>query len=45
LHALVFAPDHGLIAGMLELAARGEIERRDGELHFLDVRAHAHRPG
>jgi len=45
LHALVFAPDHGLIAGMLELAARGEIERRDGELHFLDVQAHAHRPG
>ena len=45
LHALVFAPDDGLIAGMLELEARGEIDRRDGELHFLDVRAHAHRPG
>jgi hypothetical protein len=45
LHALVFAPDHGLIAGMLELAARGEIEPRDGELHFLDVPTHAHRPG
>ncbi|PYP51156.1 MAG: hypothetical protein DMD45_08910 [Gemmatimonadetes bacterium] len=45
LHALVFAPDDGLIAGVLELEARGEIERRDGELHFLDVRAHALRPG
>ena len=45
LHALVFHPQDGLIAGMLELEARGEIERRDGELHFLDVRGHAHRPG
>jgi hypothetical protein len=45
LHALLFAPDHGLIAAMLALEARGEIERRDGELHFLDLRAHAHRPG
>ena len=45
LHALVFTPGDGLIAAMLDLAARGEIERRDGELHFLDVRAHAHRPG
>lgn len=45
LHALVFTPGDGLIATMLDLAARGEIERRDGELHFLDVRAHAHRPG
>jgi hypothetical protein len=45
LHALLFAPGDGLIAAMLELAARGEIERRDGELHFLDLRAHAHRPG
>ena len=45
LHALVFHPTDGLIAGMLELEARGEIERREGELHFLDVRAHAHRPG
>src|SRR5881392_1146230 len=45
LHALVFAPDDGLIAGVLELEARGEIERRDGELHFLDVgQGHAHRP-
>jgi hypothetical protein len=45
LHALVFAPGDGLIAAMLELEARGEIERRGGELHFLDVRAHAHRAG
>jgi hypothetical protein len=45
LHGLVFHPTDGLIAGMLELEARGDIERRDGELHFLDVRAHAHRPG
>ena len=45
LHALLFTPGDGLIAALLDLAARGEIERRDGELHFLDVRAHAHRPG
>jgi len=45
LHALVFAPDEGLIATMLALEARGQLERRDGELRFLDVRAHAHRPG
>ena len=45
LHALVFHPRDGLIAGMLELAARGELERRDGELRFLDLRAHAHRAG
>jgi hypothetical protein len=41
----VFAPGDGLIAAMLEREGRGEIERRDGELHFLDLRAHAHRPG
>jgi hypothetical protein len=45
LHALVFHPRDGLIAGMLELESRGELERRDGELHFLDVPRHAHRPG
>jgi len=45
LHALVFHPRDGLIAGKLELAARGELERRDGELRFLDLRAHAHRAG
>ena len=45
LHALVFAPHDGLIAALLDLEARGEIERRHDELHFLDVPAHAHRPG
>jgi hypothetical protein len=45
LHTLVFHPQHGLIAGMLKLEAHGELERRTGELHFLDVRAHAHRAG
>jgi hypothetical protein len=45
LHALVFHPQDGLIAGMLELEARRELERQDGELRFLDVRTHAHRAG
>ncbi len=45
LHALVFHPQHGLIVGMLELEAEGELGRRDGELHFLDVPASAHRAG
>jgi hypothetical protein len=45
LHALVFHPRDGLIAGMLELETRGELERRSGELRFLDLRAHAHRAG
>ncbi len=45
LHALMFHPQDGLIAAMLELESRGEVERRDGELHFLDVARHAHRPG
>ncbi|MGH7510749.1 MAG: hypothetical protein ACREMZ_14935 [Gemmatimonadales bacterium] len=37
LHALVFHPDHGLIAGLLDLEDRGSLERRGGELHFLDI--------
>jgi len=37
LHALVFDPAHGLIAGMLELERAGRLERRDGTLHFLDL--------
>jgi hypothetical protein len=37
LHALLFHPDEGLVAGMLALEAEGRLERRDGELHFLDV--------
>ena len=45
LHALVFHPQEGLIAGMLELEARRELERHDGELRFLDLPAHAHRAG
>ena len=43
LHQLVFHPEHGLIATMLELEARGALERRGGELHFLDL-SHAPRP-
>lgn len=37
LHALVFDPVDGLIAGMLDLEAAGALERRDGELRFLDL--------
>jgi hypothetical protein len=43
LHALVFHPREGLIAGLLDLEADGELERRGGELHFLDVTHRAHR--
>ncbi len=43
LHALVFHPADGLVAGLLDAADRGEIERRDGTIHFLDL-ADAHRP-
>ena len=45
LHALVFHPRDGLIAEMLELETRGELERQGGELRFLDLQAHAHRAG
>ncbi|MEA2723365.1 MAG: hypothetical protein QOH59_1136 [Gemmatimonadales bacterium] len=37
LHALLFEPRDGLITGMLELEAEGLLERRDGELKFLDL--------
>jgi hypothetical protein len=37
LHALLFHPQEGLVAGMLALEADGQLERRDGALHFLDV--------
>lgn len=37
LHSLVFHPAHGLIAGMLNLEAGGELYRRNGELRFLDL--------
>jgi hypothetical protein len=44
LHALIFDPRNGLIAVMLEREAAGALERRDGELHFLDLLPDAHRP-
>jgi hypothetical protein len=37
LHALVFHPSDGLVAGMLELESQGALERQGGELRFLDV--------
>jgi hypothetical protein len=37
LHALIFHPQDGLIAGMLDLESQGSLERRDGELRFLDI--------
>jgi hypothetical protein len=37
LHALLFHPVDGLVAGMLELERAGELHRRAGELHFLDL--------
>ena len=37
LHAIVFHPAEGLIAGMLDLEADGILERADGELKFLDL--------
>lgn len=43
LHALVFHPVEGLVAGLLALEAGGALERRGGELHFLDYVAR-HRP-
>jgi hypothetical protein len=39
LHALVFDPADGLIAGMLDLEEQAVIARRGGELHFMDVAA------
>jgi hypothetical protein len=41
LHALIFHPTEGLVAGMLRLEAEGLLERRDGELHYLDITARA----
>jgi hypothetical protein len=37
LHSLVFHPDHGLIAALLDLQESGTLERRGGELRFLDL--------
>lgn len=39
LHALVFHPESGLIAGLLDLERGGQIHRREGELRFLDLTA------
>jgi hypothetical protein len=38
LHALIFHPTDGLIASMLDLEENGTLDRRDGELRFLDLR-------
>jgi dihydroorotate dehydrogenase len=45
LHALVFHPVEGLVAGILELEGRGALGRRRGELHFLDVAVRADHQG
>jgi len=37
LHALLFHPVDGLVAGMLELEREGVLHRRGGELRFLDL--------
>jgi hypothetical protein len=37
LHALIFHPREGLIAGMLDLESQGLLERRGGELRYLDL--------
>ena len=44
LHVLLFDPRDGLIACLLALETDGVLERRDGELHFLDLTTDAHRP-
>ncbi len=43
LHALFFDPRDGLIAVMLERESAGTLERRGGELHFLDLLPNAYR--
>jgi hypothetical protein len=37
LHALIFHPEDGLLAGLLALEERGELHRDGGELRFLDL--------
>jgi hypothetical protein len=37
LHALIFHPTDGLVAGMLDLESQGSLERQGGELRFLDL--------
>jgi hypothetical protein len=41
LHALLFEPREGLIAGLLDLEAEGLLEREGGELRFLDLQGSA----
>ncbi|HZE74605.1 MAG TPA: hypothetical protein VE091_04805 [Gemmatimonadales bacterium] len=45
LHALVFHPTDGLIAGMLELEEQGVLARHNGELRFLDLASMGNRSG
>ena len=42
LHALLFHPQDGLIAGMLDLEGAGLLEREEGELRFLDLPGQNH---
>lgn len=44
LHQLVFHPDDGLVAALLDEETAGRLQRRDGVLHFLDL-ADAHHRG
>ncbi|HWC74938.1 MAG TPA: hypothetical protein VG454_13465 [Gemmatimonadales bacterium] len=44
LHMLLFDPRDGLIAVLLERESAGALERRDGELRFLDLLPDAYRP-
>jgi hypothetical protein len=37
LHMLVFHPQDGVIAGMLDLEKQGVLQRQNGELRFLDL--------
>jgi hypothetical protein len=37
LHVLMFHPESGLIAGLLDLEQSGRLQRRNGELRFLDL--------
>jgi hypothetical protein len=37
LHAILFDPKTGLLAGMLDLEEQGVLNRSDGELRFLDL--------
>jgi hypothetical protein len=37
LHALLFHPEDGLVAGMLDLEEQGVLHRRGGELRLLDL--------